>query len=143
MLRILCLLAALPILASCAATTGTVTLSCKFRNEAVERSIGYCQAMRVGDKLYISGIPAPGPMESAVPQVYRQLQAVLEANGLGFANVVKENLYATDLDAMIKAKDLRKSFYGNWVPAATWVQVQRLYQPSYVLEVELVAQYPK
>ncbi|MBS0396783.1 MAG: RidA family protein, partial [Proteobacteria bacterium] len=33
--------------------------------------------------------------------------------------------------------------YGAAMPAATWVQVQRLYDPSLVVEVELIAEYPK
>ncbi|MBC7883241.1 MAG: RidA family protein [Anaerolineae bacterium] len=116
--------------------------SCMFQNESVERSIGYCQAVRVGNLLYISGVPGRGPMKNAVPRVYGALKAILAANGLTFQNVVKENLYATDLDAMIKANNLRKPFYGTWIPAATWVQVQRLFRSEFVLEVELVAQYP-
>ena len=64
------------------------------------------------------------------------------ANGLSFDDVVKETVFATDLDAFIANKALRKPFYGPRLPAATWVQVQRLYDPSYVLEVELVAEAP-
>lgn len=58
--------------------------------------------------------------------------------------MVKENVYTTDLDAFIQNKEVRKEFYANTpLPAATWVQVQRLYTPTTVLEVELVAEYPK
>jgi len=127
----------------CATTVPQVTPSCKHQNEAVEQSIGFCQAVRVGDVLYVSGVTGAAPMETAVPRVYEQLRRILEANGLTFADVVKETVYATDLDAFIKVKDARKSFYGSWLPAATWVQVQRLYLPSFVVEVELVAHYRK
>lgn len=82
-------------------------------------------------------------MGAAVRKVYTGLQKTLEANGLTFANVVKENVYTTDLDAFIQNKEVRKQFYTNTPPAATWVQVQRLYTPATVLEVELVAEYPK
>jgi enamine deaminase RidA (YjgF/YER057c/UK114 family) len=83
-------------------------------------------------------------MPSAIQSVYGNLQKTLEANGLTFANVVKENVYSTDLDAFIQNKALRKQFYINTsMPAATWVQVQRLYTPAVVLEVELVAVYPR
>lgn len=83
-------------------------------------------------------------MGAAIRKVYGRLQRTLEANGLTFANVVKENVYTTDLDAFIQNKEVRKEFYANTpLPAATWVQVQRLYTPATVLEVELVAEYPK
>jgi 2-iminobutanoate/2-iminopropanoate deaminase len=81
-------------------------------------------------------------MPSAIRSVYERLNTVLLANGLSFANVVKENVYATDLDAFIQGKGIRKGFYGHILPAATWVQVQRLYLPSLVLEVELTAEFP-
>jgi len=82
-------------------------------------------------------------MPVAVKSVYERLQQTLEANGLTFRNVVKENVYTTDLDAFEGAKDIRKAFYDTSLPAATWLQVQRLYVPSLVLEVELIAEYPK
>jgi enamine deaminase RidA (YjgF/YER057c/UK114 family) len=116
--------------------------SCRHRNAQIEQSIGFCQAVRVGDVLYVSGVPADGPMAEAVPAVYRQLQAILAANGLTFADVVKENVYATDLDAFIAQQEARKTYYGTWFPSATWVQVERLFMPSFVLEVEVVAHFP-
>jgi enamine deaminase RidA (YjgF/YER057c/UK114 family) len=38
-------------------------------------------------------------------------------------------------------KAIRHEFYRASLPAASWVQVQRLYLPSYVLEVELTAEF--
>ena len=72
------------------------------------------------------------------------MRRTLAANGLGFANVVKESVYVVDLDALFQNRAVRQGFYaGTPLPAATWVQVQRLYTPGLVLEVELVAEYPK
>jgi 2-iminobutanoate/2-iminopropanoate deaminase len=116
--------------------------TCRHRNVEIERDIGFCQAVRVGDTLYVSGITAPGPMETAVPRVYEGLKSVLEANGLSMRHVVKENVYATDLDALIAQKDARKPLYEGNLPAATWVQVERLYLPEFVIEVEVIAHYP-
>ena len=117
--------------------------SCFHHDEAVETDIGYCQAVRTGNTLYISGTAGRGEMAPAVRSVYERLKLTLEANGLGFADVVKENVYATDLDAFIQNKAIRKEFYGKSAPAATWVQVQRLYVPSLVVEIELTAVYPR
>jgi enamine deaminase RidA (YjgF/YER057c/UK114 family) len=116
---------------------------CRHRNAAIEQSIGYCQAVRVGDVLYVSGITAAGPMEEAIPKLYERLRSVLADNGLAMQHVAKENLYATDLDAMIRHLELRKPFYEGHLPAATWVQVERLYLPELVLEVEVIAHYPR
>ncbi|GAA0882835.1 hypothetical protein GCM10009120_14320 [Sphingobacterium siyangense subsp. cladoniae] len=63
--------------------------------------------------------------------------------GATFQHVVKENLYTTDIEAMKKYNDVRKKFYNHDFPAATWIQVQRLYMSDAKLEVELIAHLPK
>ena len=117
--------------------------TCFHVDESIENDIGFCQALRVGNMLYISGVPGQGEMPVAVRSVYVRLKQILDANGLSFANVVKENVFARDLGAFIEAKAVRKEFYGESFPAATWVQVQRLYLPSFSVEIELVAEYPQ
>jgi 2-iminobutanoate/2-iminopropanoate deaminase len=120
------------------------TRTCFHDDQAFEVEVGYCQAVRTGRTLYISGHAGKGEMPAAIQSVYEHLRKTLEANGLSFADVVKENVYATDLDAFIQNKALRQKFYAHTpLPAATWVQVQRLYTPALVLEVELVAEYPQ
>lgn len=136
-----CVVAAV-LLSGCASMAPPQQRSCFHQSEAIEKDIGFCQALRSGNTLHVSGVAAQGNMDAAVRSAYARLQRVLEANGLSFANVVKENVYATDLDAFIRNKDIRKEFYGAALPAATWVQVQRLYLPSFVLEVELTAEFP-
>lgn len=133
----------LALLGGCAATRVETAKSCFHLNAAVETDIGYCQAVRVGNTLHISGSVGRGEMAAAMHGAYNELKQTLAANGLDFRDVVKENVYATDLDAFIKNKDIRMEYYGADFPAATWVQVQRLYLPAFVVEVELVAQFPK
>ena len=130
-------------LAACTAPPSRPQRSCFHRSETVESEIGYCQAVRSGNRLYISGTVGQGEMPAAVQSVYERLEQTLEANGLTFRDVVKENVYTTDLAAFEGSKDIRKAFYGDSLPAATWVQVQRLFLPSLVVEVELTAEYPK
>jgi len=115
---------------------------CFNMDSAFENKMGYCQAVRVGNTLYISGTAASGDMPVAIGKVYGDLKKTLAAHGLSFADVVKESVYATDLDAFIKHHELRKAMYTTVYPAATWLQVPRLFTPALVLEVELVAVFP-
>ncbi len=108
-------------------------------NEKAENDIGYTQAVRVGDVVYVSGSVGAGPMPQAIRQAYDELKKTLDAYGLTFRNVVKENVFSTKLDDFIQHKDLRRVYYGEDFPAATWVQVDRLYVPELVLEVEVTA----
>jgi len=129
------------LLASSALASAQDKKSC-YSTNAFEKEVGYCAAVRIGNTLYISGAAAGGEMPGAINSVYGELKKILAAHGLSMANVVKENVYATDLDAFIKHKALRKAMYGDSFPAATWVQVARLYSPALVLEVEAVAVFP-
>jgi enamine deaminase RidA (YjgF/YER057c/UK114 family) len=134
-------LVALGTLSGCTAMQAPAQRSCFHGSERIETEIGYCQAVRSGNTLHVSGIAGEGSMDSAVHSVYDRLRQTLTANGLSFADVVSENVYTTDLDAFIGTTKIRKDYYGSVFPAATWVQVQRLYLPSFVLEVELTAEY--
>jgi len=137
------LLATLALLSGCAAMESQPQRACFHQNEAIEKDIGYCAALRSGNTLHVSGVVGQGSMDSAVRSVYERLGKVLKANGLSFANVVKETVFATDLDAFIRNKEIRKEFYGQALPAATWVQVQRLYLPAFAVEIEVTAEYPR
>lgn len=137
---LLLILAAL--VSGCATVTAQTSAECFHGNAAVEKEIGFCQAVRVGNTLYVSGTVGNGDMPVAIRRAYASLQKTLEARGLGFKHVVKETVFTTDLDAFIQSKDVRRQFYGDSVPAASWVQVSRLYQPAYVVEVEIIAVFP-
>jgi enamine deaminase RidA (YjgF/YER057c/UK114 family) len=133
------------LLAACTsgdAGTGT-RKSCFHLNAAVETEIGYCQAIRAGNLLHISGSVGKGEMPSAMRGAYDELKKTLQAHGLNFGNVVTETVFTTDLDAFIRNREIRKEYYGTDFPAASWVQVQRLYSPAFVVEVEITAELPK
>ena len=108
----------------------------------VSSDIGYSEVVRAGDFIYISGNVGWGPMPEAVRHAYESLDALLKKQGLTFADVVKENVYTTQLDAFKAANPERLKFYNGKYPAATWVQVDRLFNPDIVVEVELVAYAP-
>jgi enamine deaminase RidA (YjgF/YER057c/UK114 family) len=107
-----------------------------------DTTAGYAQVVKVGKTLYISGTVAIEVTPAGIRNVYMALKKSLEQFGASFQNVVKENLYTTDIEAMKKYNYVRKEFYKGDFPAATWVQVVRLFMPDAKLEVELVAVLP-
>ncbi len=108
-----------------------------------DTSAGYAQAIKVNNILYISGSVARDVTPEGITRVYSTLQKTLEHYGAGFQHVVKENLYTTDIEAMKKYNESRKFFYKGDFPAATWVQVSRLFMHDARLEVELIAHLPE
>lgn len=114
-----------------------------WNNKTQDSIAGYAQAVKVDNVIYISGVVTNNITPEGITSVYNNLKTVLANYGATFDNVVKENLYTTDIEAMKKYNDVRKKFYSSDFPAATWVQVQRLYMQDSKLEVELVAHLPK
>lgn len=107
-----------------------------------DTTAGYCQVLKVDNVLYISGAVTTEISPKGIQAVYNNLKASLASFGATFQHVVKENLYTTDIETMKKYNDVRKKFYNNDFPAATWIQVQRLYMSDAKLEVELIAHLP-
>lgn len=108
-----------------------------------DTSAGYVQVVKVDNVLYISGAVARDVTPEGITRLYQALDKSLKSFGATFQNVVKENLYTTDMEAMKKYNDARKAFYKGDFPAATWMQVTRLFMHDARLEVELIAHLPK
>ena len=108
-----------------------------------DTSAGYVQVVKVENVLYISGAVARDVTPEGITRVYQSLERSLKSFGATFQNVVKENLYTTDMEAMKKYNDARKAFYKGDFPAATWMGVSRLFMADAKLEVELIAHLPK
>jgi 2-iminobutanoate/2-iminopropanoate deaminase len=123
---------------------GAVLKKEKFNiDKAAEDKIGYAQAVKIGNTIYVSGAVGWGNMADALKLVYDELDKTLKHYNATFSDVVKENLYSTELDSVIKFKDVRREYYKNDFPAATWVEVKRLYNPGLVVEVEVIAVLPE
>jgi|SRR5687767_11259828 len=108
-----------------------------------DTSAGYVQVVKVDNVLYISGAVAKDVTPEGITRVYQALERSLKSFGAGFQNVVKENLYTTDMEAMKTHNAARKAFYKGDFPAATWMGVSRLFMADAKLEVELIAHLPK
>lgn len=112
-------------------------------NGTQDTTAGYAQAIKVDNVIYISGTVARDVSPEGIKRVYDALERTLKHYGATFQNVVKENLYTTDIEAMKKYNDVRKAYYKNDFPAATWVQIPRLFMADARLEIELIAYLPK
>ncbi len=123
-----------------------------FHLNSYEKELGYSQAVLIGKTLYISGsvaadpngrLEAPGDMAGQMRAAYSNIRRTLGAHGADFDAVVKETIFTTDMDAFLKATDVRFEFYGRErLPATSWVQVQRLVDAGSLVEIEVVAELP-
>lgn len=95
----------------------------------------YSQAVAVGDTVYLSGqIPlladtmevVDGDVKEQVRQVFRNLSAVCEAAGGSLAQIVKLNVYLTDLGNFAFVNEVMEEFFSAPFPARAAVGVAQL-----------------
>jgi len=64
---------------------------------------------------------ASGDMAGQMRAAYSNIRRTLAAHGAGFDEVVKETIYTTDMDALLKASDLRFEYYDKErLPTTSW-----------------------
>jgi len=104
--------------------------------EDAPKAIGtYSQGIRVGDTIYISGqIPlnpatmevAGDDMETQIRQVLTNVSAVAKAAGGGLDDIVKLNIYLTDLSHFPMVNQLMAEYFSEPYPARAAVGVAAL-----------------
>lgn len=107
----------------------------------------YCDAVRFGDLLFISGIPPTDKdgklvggedVAEQARQVFRNMELVLEAAGATFADVLKVTVYLLDVNDRSKINPVRKEYFGAARPASTLIGVNELAIPGMKVEIEAV-----
>lgn len=129
------------LLSSCS-SSNRLARSCYHKDVRLEQQFGVCQAVRVGDMLYVSGIAGTGDAPDAIKQAYEALARTLRLHGLTFDNVVTERIYSSKLSEMIDHKAIRLAYYGKIFPVSTWIEVERLKLLENVIEIEITAVIP-
>jgi reactive intermediate/imine deaminase len=104
-------------------------------DQAPEAIGTYSQAVRVGDTVYLSGqipldpatmTPVDGDMEMQVRRVFDNLQAVARAAGGELADVVKLNVFLTDLAHFPLVNQVMAAYFTEPYPARAAVGVASL-----------------
>jgi reactive intermediate/imine deaminase len=94
----------------------------------------YSQAVRVGDTVYMSGQIGLDPasmqmvdgIDAQIVRVFDNLKAVAEAAGGSLADVVKLNVFLTDLANFAKVNETMVRYFSEPFPARAAVGVKEL-----------------
>lgn len=141
-LFLILLLAGVQLVHSQEKTAGPIVKQKWHFGSSQDTASGYAQVVKIDNVLYVSGTVTQDLTPEGVKGLYTRLEKSLQHFGADFQHVVKENLYTVDIEAMKALNYVRKPFYKGDFPAATWVQVSRLFTPQIKLEIELVAYLP-
>ena len=114
---------------------------------------GYTHVVEVqgGRTIYISGqvpfdqagnVVGAGDFAAQTTQVFENLKLALASVGATFDNVVKNNMYVTNMSNIQTLREIRLKYYGKNAPASTLVEISKLAHPEFMIEIELIAVIP-
>lgn len=113
-----------------------------------EKTIGFCRAVRVGDRIIVSGT---GPIaedgsSAAIGDAYGQakrcleiIQRAIEEAGGSLADIVRTRQYVTDRAVWKEVGRAHGEFFGQIRPASTMVVVAGLVREEWLVEIEAEA----
>ena len=88
----------------------------------------YCDAVRFGDLLFISGlvgvdaqgnVVGEGDAARQTRQIFENMRGVLDAAGAGFGDVLKVTVFLKNIEDRAHINPVRQEFFGSARPAST------------------------
>jgi len=108
----------------------------------------YSPAIVLDDLVFVSGQGATDPatgrlagadVETQTEQVFRNIQAILEAAGSDLSRVLRCGVFLVDLRDFEKMNAVYSRVFGDHRPARTTVQVASLPDPGLRVEIDAIA----
>lgn len=88
-------------------------------------------------------IVGKGDMKAQVRKTLENIQAVLSHVGGDMGDIVSLTQYVTDIEAFMRAGEVRRQFFAPPFPVTTTVEVSRLYDADLLVEITAIAEIPK
>jgi enamine deaminase RidA (YjgF/YER057c/UK114 family) len=88
-------------------------------------------------------IPNPDDAGAQARLAFENLREVLQEAGASLADVVMETEYVTDMADYREIGRVRAEFFPDNFPAATLVEVRRLFKPELRFEIQAIAVLPE
>ncbi len=114
----------------------------------IEKAYGYSHAVKIGNHIKISGAvsmddegnpTSVGDLKNQMKNCYADLEKVLKHFNCTFDDVVKEDVFTTNMPLFLEHAAFRSEIYKNHFPTGTWLGVKELALPEFMIEIELEA----
>src|SRR5215470_5492916 len=115
-----------------------------------EPVVGYSRAVRVGNRIYVTGTTALGEDGEIVgvgdayeqaKQCLRNIEKALRRLDAGLEHVVRTRMFVTDISRWQEYGRAHGEFLGKVMPATTMVEVSALIDPRMLIEIEADAEF--
>jgi enamine deaminase RidA (YjgF/YER057c/UK114 family) len=115
-----------------------------------ESVVGYSRAIKVGERIYVTGTTAtdesgaivgPGDAYAQTVQAIRNIERALVALGAGLEHVVRTRMFVTDISRWEEYGRAHGEFFSEVMPCATMIEVSKLVDPDMLIEIEVDAEF--
>ncbi|MDQ0900107.1 RidA family protein [Paenibacillus sp. V4I7] len=118
-----------------------------FTGSPWEPLVGYCRAIRVGNRIEVAGTTAMRDGEvvgEGNPYVQAQfvlqtIEQALQELGGQMSDVIRTRMYVTDISLWQEFGKAHGEFFRDVQPVATMVEVKALIDPLLLIEIEVEA----
>lgn len=110
-----------------------------------ERSVGYCRALRAGDRIFVTGtapvtpdgdVHAPGDAYEQARRCFEIIGEALERLDVSMDRVTRTRMFVTDIEHWEAFGRAHREAFGDHPPTTSMIQVSRLIHPDMLIEVE-------
>ena len=110
-----------------------------------EQRVGYCRALRAGDRVFVTGtapvaaaggVHAPGDGYAQARRCFEIIGEALAGVGARMADVTRTRMFVTDIDRWEEFGRAHAEAFGAHPPTTTMVEVSRLIDPEMLIEIE-------
>jgi isochorismate pyruvate lyase len=110
-----------------------------------EREVGYCRALRVGDRVFVTGtapvaeeggVHAPGDAYAQAARCLELIRRALAELHVPIERVVRTRMFVTDIERWAEFGRAHREVFGDHPPTTTMVEVRRLIDPAMLIEIE-------
>lgn len=114
-----------------------------------EKIVGYSRAVRVENRIYVTGTTATDENGKIVGendayaqtvQIIKNIEKALNALGGRLENVVRTRMFVTDISLWEEYGRAHGEFFAEIMPATTMVEVSKLIDPKMMIEIEADAE---